>query len=230
MSSVPDGLKAAIFDFDFTLGDSSRAVVHCVNQAVTEMGLRPVDPEDVTRTIGLTLETALEKLLGISDPVVQAEFKTRFVRAADDVMVAGTELLEGVLPALDSIGGNGVRLGIVSTKYRYRIEDILDRFGERHRFSVIVGGDDVKAHKPDPEGLSLALSTLGIPGTEALYVGDHLVDALAAAGAGIPFVGVLTGNTDAEEFRTKPGVGVVDGVRNLPSFLSRLPHWPPPSQ
>jgi len=225
--SPPSGLRAVIFDFDFTLGDSSEAVVVCMNKALGELGLGPVAPEEIRRTIGLTLEVACEALTGVGDPEVHATFKKLFVRAADDVMVARTRLLDGVLPALDSLRKGGVGLGIVTTKFRYRVEEILDHFGERHRFETIVGGDDVAVHKPDPEGLILALEGLEVSSGESLYVGDHVVDAAAAQGAGMPFLGVLTGTTKKEEFGVFPGVGVLQGVRDLPSFLAAVDEWPP---
>lgn len=227
MIRLPAGLRAAIFDFDFTLGDSSRAVVVCMDRALEALGLGPTDPEAVKQTIGLTLEVACEVLTGVTDPEVHAEFKTLFVRAADDVMVAQTELLEGVIPALDVLQKGSVKLGIVTTKYGFRVEDILDRFGERHRFGTIVGGDHVAAHKPDPQGLIMALENLHVPPPGALYVGDHLVDAGAAEGAGVPFVGVLTGTTDLEAFKRFPHIGILPGVSELPAFLSQFEKWPP---
>jgi phosphoglycolate phosphatase len=221
MTQIPAGLKAIVFDFDFTLGDSSAAVILCMDRALAELGLGPVEPEAVRSTIGLTLEAACERLTGVIDPEVHATFKTIFVREADDVMVARTRLLDGVLPALDVLRREGVRLGIVTTKYRFRVEDILDRFGERSRFEIIVGGDDVAAHKPDPQGLIMALEGLDVSPGEALYVGDHVVDAAAAEAAGVPFVGVLTGTTLRKAFDDYPKVGVLEGVRDLPTLLER---------
>ena len=46
--------RAVMFDFDFTLADSSEGVVICVNHALSRMGL-PESPADaIARTIGWT--------------------------------------------------------------------------------------------------------------------------------------------------------------------------------
>ena len=42
---------------------------------------------------------------------------------------------------------------------------------------VIIGGDDVKNEKPDPEGLLTAIQKLNVSKNQALYVGDSIVDA-----------------------------------------------------
>jgi phosphoglycolate phosphatase len=220
-------LRAAIFDFDLTLADSTAAVVACVDYALDSLNLGPVSPEQVRRTIGLSLDAALEVLTGETSPQARVRFHQLFVEAADRVMVAQTEMMEGVLPALDVLRESGLRLGVVSTKYRYRIEDILDRHGARDRFTSIVGAEDTEYHKPDPEGLYLTLTSLGICAGEAVYVGDHVVDAEAAERASVPFVGVLTGTTKEDEFREFPHLGILRAVPQLPSFLDGLSGWPP---
>ncbi len=220
-------LRAAIFDFDLTLADSTAAGVACIDYALDALNLGPVSPEQVRRTIGLSLDAALEVLTGETSPQAQVRFHQLFVEKADQVMVAQTELMEGVLPALDALRESGLSLGVVSTKYRYRIEDILDRHGARDRFTTIVGAEDTASHKPDPEGIRLTLSSLGISSGEAVYVGDHVVDAEAAERASVPFVGVLTGTTKEDEFREFPHLGILRAMPQLPSFLDGLSGWPP---
>ena len=219
--------QAVIFDFDLTLADSTKAVAACIAHGLTGLGLPSASPEAVRKAIGLSLEATLEDLTGSRDPEHQVRFRDLFVQHADRVMVAQTEFLEGSLEALTELQARGLRLAIVSTKYRYRIEAILDRHQAGHFFEVIVGGEDAINHKPDPEGLKLALKRLGISQDQALYVGDHLVDAEAAMATGIPFFPVLTGATSREDFERFPYVEVLESVSNLPSYLAGTGTWPP---
>ena len=106
-------------------------------------------------------------------------------------------------------------LGIVSTKYRRRIEGILERERLLDSFAVIVGGEDVSQHKPDPQSLLLALDRLGVPAREALYVGDSVTDAQAARRAGVPFVAVLSGTTPREAFRDCGVYKILADLRGL---------------
>ena len=141
-------------------------------------------------------------------------------------MVARTEMLSGVPAALRSLRERGLTLGVVSTKYRYRIEAILDRLGTRDLFASIVGGEDTASHKPDPEGLLRVLESLETSETEAVYVGDHVVDAEAAERASLAFVGVLTGTTTEDEFRQFPHITILPGVSELPTFLADVSELP----
>lgn len=211
---------AIIFDFDLTLADSSAPGSACVAHALQGMGFDAAPFETIRRTVGLSLEATLEVLTGSTDPEVQVRFKDLFVQHADEVMVEQTEMLSGIPRALSELRNSGMRLAIVSTKYRYRIEAILDRHGERQNFDVIIGGEDTSAQKPDPEGLERAIEALGLAAHSALYVGDHRVDAEAAMQAAVPFVPVLTGTTPRDDFLRFPFLEILDSVSELPGFLS----------
>ncbi|HEV8393048.1 MAG TPA: HAD-IA family hydrolase [Vicinamibacterales bacterium] len=218
-------VRAVLFDFDFTLGDSADAIVHCSRAAFTDMGLTPAEPAAIRRTIGLTLQASFHELTGGALPNDEAaeEYRRCYVAHADRVMTAMTTVYEPAAAVLATMRARGVGTAIVSTKYRYRIESILEHVGLAGAVDVIVGGEDVTRHKPDPEGLRRALVGLGVDGAEALYVGDHPVDGHAAARAGVRFVRVLTG----EDFGDEPWAGIralatVADVGALPSVLDRL--------
>ena len=78
-----------------------------------------------------------------------------------EVMAEMTSVFPSVRAVLEVLSGRGLSLGIVSTKFRYRIKGILQREGLERFFRVIVGGEDVSAHKPDPSGLLGAVRALG---------------------------------------------------------------------
>ena len=140
-------------------------------------------------------------------------------RRSDDIMVAWTRMYDWTPPATQALREAGLRLGIVSTKYRSRIASTLERHGLTDRFDVIIGGEDVERHKPHPEGLHRAVEGLRVPVDQTLYVGDTVADAVAAREAGSPFVAVLSGMTRAEEFDPHPKVAVLPHVGGLPELL-----------
>ncbi|MEZ5363036.1 MAG: HAD-IA family hydrolase [Bryobacterales bacterium] len=124
-------------------------------------------------------------------------------------------------PAVRELRDRGLKLGIVSTKYRSRIAATLERNGLDGIFEVIVGGEDVALHKPAPEGLLTAMERLGVEPSRTLYVGDAAADAAAAQNAGTPFVAVLSGVTPEAEFAAFPSERILPHVGALPALLSR---------
>ncbi len=211
--------RAVLFDFDFTLGDSAEGIIHCANTALAEMGLEERDPDLIRSSIGLSLREKYVHITGDTDPGRGQEFVDRFVRVADEDMTRMATFYPGALELLAAVRAAGMKLGIVTTKYRRRITQVLEKYGEPDAVDVIVGGDSVRETKPSPEGLLLASELLGIPVGDIVYVGDNEVDARAAAAAGMDFVGVLTGNTGRETMCQYPNVRIMDSVASMYGFL-----------
>ena len=134
-------------------------------------------------------------------------------------MLQGISLFDSVAPVVEALLAGGVSLGIVSTKFRYRIEAVLEREGLGHAFAIIIGGEDVVAHKPDPMGLVAAVARLGRSLAETLFVGDSAVDAETTRRAGVPFVAVLTGVTSRAAFVPYRPVAVIDDLSSLPALV-----------
>lgn len=81
-------------------------------------------------------------------------------------------------------------------------------------FDLIVGGEDVERHKPYPDALLHALNVLHLAPYDAVYVGDHPVDAQAAQNAGMSFYATLTGTSTLDQFAPYP----------VAKFLASLDH------
>ncbi|HLW10308.1 MAG TPA: HAD hydrolase-like protein, partial [Fermentimonas sp.] len=141
-----------IFDFDYTLADSSRGIVYCFNQVLEKHGFNDISDEMIKRTIGMTLQNSFKVLTGENDSDKISIYVKEYVKTADGCMTDNTVLFPETAEVLETLKENGVKLGIVSTKYRYRIKEVLDREFEGDLIDVIVGGEDVTTHKPSPEG------------------------------------------------------------------------------
>lgn len=207
--------EAVLFDFDFTLADSSAGIITCMNYALSELGLGESSTEDIIKTIGLYIPEALVALKGEQYRPQGQEFMALFTHKADEVMVKDTYFLPGAENVLRTLHRLGYRVAIVSTKFRFRIETVLERDGLRDTVEVIIGGEDVKQHKPHPEGLLNAANRLGLPVERCVYVGDNEVDASAAQSARMKYVAVLTGSTPIETFQAYPSQALLESVAQI---------------
>lgn len=206
---------AYLFDFDYTLANSSAGIVICFQHVLQGNGYRNVSDDDIRRTIGKTLEDSFAILTGVSDPVILEEYRKVYVREADVYMTAHTVLFPETASVLAELKKAGKKLGIISTKYRYRIRELLDKEELTHLFDIIVGGEDVKAHKPSPEGLLFAMEHIGVLPEDTLYIGDSVVDAETALAARVDFAGVTHGVTTAEELAAYPHWRIMPSLNGL---------------
>ena len=207
--------KAYLFDFDYTLADSSRGIVMCFRNVLAMHGHDGISDESIKRTIGKTLEESFTILTGIDDKETLAGYRKDYVAQADRLMTANTVLFPETLDVLSRLKERGARIGIISTKYRYRIMELLGKKLPEGFLDIIVGGEDVKTPKPSPEGLTFAISHLGLEAADVLYCGDSTVDAETARNAGVDFAGVLHGMTTREELEAYPHAGIVTSLDGI---------------
>lgn len=211
--------RAIIFDFDLTLADSTRGIIECVNFALERLNLPRADDERIKRTIGMSLEDTFLSLTGQTNTQNVSLFISNFVERADQVMADLTSMFDSVPATTEQLIKMGFSLGIASTKFRYRIEEILAKAGLSDRFGVIIGGEDVAEHKPHPSALTTAIYRMQMDAKDVLYVGDSTIDALTAERAKVPFIAVLSGATNKSEFDEVPKVAVIDDISALPRLL-----------
>ena len=156
----------------------------------------------------------------VNGQVIKAP-ESKLAPETDQVMVDRTRLYPAVRPVFEELRRQGCRIGIVTTKYHYRIDQILDKFQIAGLVDVIVGAEDVKAEKPSPEGLLYAMEQLGADRSEVLYTGDSVVDAKTAAAAAVDFAGVLTGTTSSREFELFDHICIVRDLAELMNALTQ---------
>ena len=208
-------LKAIVFDFDYTLGDSTQGIALSINYALSRLGYEQRDIADIKRTVGLSLKETYCALTASDNEEEIQQFIRLFKEKADQVMVDHTQVYEGVKEVLQKIKACGYKTAIVTSKYHYRIRQILDKFDANELIDVIVGAEDVKVEKPDPEGLLWTVKHLHVEKEEVLYVGDSLVDAKTAENADVAFAAVLTGTTTKEEFQKHDHVYIGQGIKEI---------------
>jgi phosphoglycolate phosphatase len=217
-----------MLDMDYTLVDSSDAIIACIAHALAVMGHRPAPPDAIRATIGLSLPAAYARLTGTIGDQRQAEqFSALFLARADETMVAGTRLLPGAADAVRALHAQGHRLAIVTSKRARIVREVLARDGLLGLFETVIGSEDVARHKPDPTPLLLCLERLSSPREAALYVGDAVADARAAQAAGVAFCWVLTGVTPREQLTAYPALALLDSVADLVAWVERTHKTPP---
>lgn len=204
-----------LFDFDYTLADSSKGIVICFRNVLERHRHTGISDEQIKRTIGKTLVNSFSILTGIGDEAILEEYRKEYVKEADRFMTANTRLFPETVSVLQALKEKGANIGIISTKYRYRIMELAKNNIPEGIIDLIVGGEDVKTAKPSPEGVFLALENLGTDKDTTLYIGDSIVDAETAQAAGIDFAGVLHGATTAEELEAYPHVAIMKDLTEL---------------
>ena len=213
--------KAVIFDFDFTLADASAGIVGSANHALQALGFGTRHADDIRKTVGMTLPDTFRALTGCEDESAASKFVELFVRRADEIMTENTELFSDTEDTLIKLKTAGIKVGIVTTKLHYRIDEAIAKFSLSSLIYCVVGLEDVKSAKPDPEGLLKAIEFLSLSKKDVLYVGDSMIDAETALNCSVDFAAVTTGTSCASDFIALPHVLIASCLAEICGFILR---------
>ena len=193
-------LKALLFDFDGTLLNTNDLIIQTFMHVLEERFPGQYKPEDCLRFIGPSLKETFEEITPNEVEEMIEKYRQWNHEHHDELI---TEF-DGVIETLEELRALGIRLAIVSTKRRDTIKRGLSIMGANDYFEFLVGTEDVKNVKPDPEPVLLAIEKLGVSKEDVMMIGDNHHDILAGKNAGVKTAGVawsLKGEEYLKEFK-----------------------------
>ena len=182
-----------LFDLDGTLLDSAPDFVATIAVLRSRHG-RPSMPEaqlrpHVSRGSRAMLEAAFPDLDAPEREALLQPFLDIYRRE----LAQHGGPFEGVGELLAGIEDAGSSWGIVTNKPEALARALMPLLGWETRCAVLVGGDTLPVHKPDPAPLLHAARQVGVVPGECVYVGDDERDIIAARAAGMPAWAALWG-------------------------------------
>ena len=204
---------AYIFDFDYTLADATEPVVGSFLYALEKMNLQKSSRQDIINTIGIPIGESYTILTGDDSEEGIELFKKYQKEKSDEITVPNTVFIGDAKEVLQILKNRGKKIGIVSSRWGQRINDIFENLNSRELIDFIIGTEHVENYKPNPEGLFKMIDM--IEAKNPLYIGDSYIDAQAAQNAKIDFVGVTTGTTSREKLESYPHISVLDDLKDI---------------
>lgn len=207
-------MRAVVFDLDGTLIDSDPDIGAALNRVLLARGMAALSGEAIKGMIGdgarVLVERAFAARGGVAGPAEVAAFLADYKENA----VVETVPYPGIVAALEALTAAGYPLGICTNKPEEAALNILQALDLARFFKVVTGGDSALYRKPDPRHLAATLAAMGA--AEAVMIGDHANDMLAAAGLNVPSIFVTWGYGKSEgNFRA-------DHADELPALITQM--------
>ena len=218
---------ALIFDLDGTLVDSLPDLQAALNEMLHGLDRRLLTAAEVREMIGDGTRALVKRALAATynretEPIVDFEAAhQKFLETYEAAPAKLSRLYPGVGATLYALREAGARLAICTNKPQAGTLGVLDGFGIRDYFSVVLGGDMVEFRKPDPRHLLATIDQLGAATTNAVMIGDNENDYAAARAAAIPVVLMRYGYLRVRPETLSPDAWL-DNFADIPRTIATL--------
>ncbi len=191
----PVRIEAVTFDVGGTLIEPWPSVGAVYAEVASRFGVR-ADPDRLNRQFAAAwrarrgfdysqaawLDLVACSFAGIIEPLPTGYFDAVYAQFARPEV---WRIFEDVVPTLERLRRQGVRVGIVSN-WDERLEPLLEALNLRHCFEDVAVSFRVGHTKPAPEIFQYAAQRFGLPPAAMLHLGDSQVeDVVGARSAGM---------------------------------------------
>ncbi len=214
MSTMPSwkdqSVKAMVFDFDGTLAVLTIDFGLMRRRVLEWMKSFGIGEDRIHEKYLLEIIDEVYRLLEVEGGPAKAdkfyEGAHRILRDVEFEAAKRGNLIPGSKEILSLLREKGIKVGIVTRNCEDAVRTV---FPEIDAYcDVFLSRDGTKRVKPHPDHLTSVLSALGVSGSDAVMVGDHVLDIRAGKDVGMKTVGVLTGYIKREEFE-KAGADII---------------------
>lgn len=207
---------AIIFDHDGTLVDSVSQDFLACKMLFDELGLQ-LQPEHWAAMVCGQVDAydrLFEQLASQHPRLAGADLKSRLQSYWDVTLTPERlSLMPGVTPLLEELRRGAYRMAVATAAPRGWAQRWLCHFGIDSYFEAVVGRDDVRQTKPEPDVYLHAASLLGVEPSRCLAFEDSLPGVSAARAAGMTVVAVTAPLTRSIDF--SDAHVVIDGLAQV---------------
>ena len=218
--------KALIFDLDGTIIKLTLPLEAMRSETKRYYIEKGMPAQIFEAADGISSSTAKAKDFFLDSGTSEREWEIMQIEL-DDLMSAferssaeEVTLIDGALETIHSILAKGFRTAVLTNNSRPAMDIILKKIPLDKYFELIHTRHESPSPKPYPDGLLHLTNKLGLHRDEVVYVGDAMIDGVAAARAGIEFWGISSGETDSETLKTSGAKVVFRSIIEIDTMLS----------
>ncbi len=208
--------KHICFDLDGTLVDSNQTIYKATEVTLNQLGIKfNVSEMDFAGHIG---KHFIDIFNHFEISVTDFETFITIYKQKYFELMNYSFLYSSVDDTLKILKDEGVKISLLTTKVQEQADKIIDHFGLREYFDLVMGRRDGIPHKPSPVPLQIIADELNINIENTLMVGDTELDIQCGKSAGAKTCGVLYGYRTEEQIRIESPDFIISSLKELLSI------------
>jgi phosphoglycolate phosphatase len=209
-----------VFDWDGTLMDSTGHIVSCMQQAIAELSLPPLDNKSVSHIIGLGLTEAVQALY----PDIDSEILSQLAIGYKRVWLENphhTPLFDNAEHLVALLNQQNYFVAVATGKSRQGLNKVLKSTQLGPLFHATRCADECHS-KPHPQMIEELMTFLGVPPEQTLMIGDTEYDLQMAHNAGVDSLAISHGAHGIETLKACHPRAIVDNLHQVEQWLNDL--------
>lgn len=209
-----------VFDWDGTLMDSTGHIVSCMQQAITQLALPPLDNSAVSHIIGLGLNEAAQALY----PDIDANTTLKLADEYRRVWLNSphqTPLFDNAKQLVERLNQQDYFLGVATGKSRKGLDKVLNSTQLGPLFHATRCADECHS-KPHPQMIEELIDFMGVLPHDTLMIGDTEYDLQMAHNAGADSLAITHGAHGIETLQACEPLAIVDDLFQVEQWLNDL--------
>lgn len=207
-------VKAILFDVDGTLLDTNEYIFQSYLHTFQKHKLPPRPRNEIMylASKGRPLKECYQHLAPNLSTLI-------LIKTHKDFQLRNLGLakpFKNTLKTLRTLQQNNIKTAAITTRAKQPSIKSLKVSNIYKLLDIVITGDDVKHHKPNPEAILKALDLLQIPKENAIICGDTQSDILAGKNSRITTVAALYGFQKEEILTSKPDFVIKDISQIIP--------------
>ncbi|MEA2076818.1 MAG: HAD-IA family hydrolase [Candidatus Marinimicrobia bacterium] len=215
------------YDFDGTLCNTLPDIVNSMNIVLEENGFLTISEAKVRSFIGSGISKLVERSVYCAlagdkndpvDPGLLKKVGLAMGKHYSAHLMDNSYLYEDTIETLEYF--SAYLQIIVSNKPQKMVETMLEHYGIKHYFDLIIGGDTLEVCKPDPAIWDYIKERMNLSGDiKGIMVGDSVPDLAFGRIAGLERIAVTYGYNDLPILQEESADYFIDHLRELKNII-----------
>lgn len=215
-------MQAVIFDMDGVIFDSERLVLDCWEEVAVKYGFQGIR-EVFLPCIGTNAVKTKEIVMnyygsGFPYEEFRREASVLFHERTDQI---GLPIKEGVRELLDYLKNRGIPTAVASSTRLEAVASELRQAGLYGYFKVVMGGDQLKRSKPEPDIYLMTCDKMGVSPQLAYAIEDSYNGIRSSYSAGMKPIMVPDMLPATDEMREK-SIVVLENLLMVKDYLEEM--------